>query len=110
MKYCLLTGATGLLGRYLMRDLPPARSTLGGSSTPHALRIGRAQRVDAVLNHWEQEWQRWLPRPVVFEGDINAPNLGLSRSKANGSSDTATGCSLRSESCVSAGRRGALAD
>ncbi len=77
MKYCLLTGATGLLGRYLMRDMLLRDQPLVVLVRPTRYETAE-QRVDAVLKHWEQEWRRWLPRPVVFAGDINAPNLGLS--------------------------------
>ena len=77
MKYCLLTGATGLLGRHLMRDLLQRGQPLVVLVRPTRYETAE-QRVDSVLAHWEQEWRRWLPRPVVFAGDINTPNLGLS--------------------------------
>jgi len=77
MKYCLLTGATGLLGRYLMRDLLLRDVPLVVLVRPSRYETAE-ERVDAVLRHWEEQWQRWLPRPVVFAGDINEPNLGLS--------------------------------
>jgi thioester reductase-like protein len=75
MAYMLLTGATGLLGGYLLRDalrqdLPVAvvvRRTVAQSAQ---------RRIDAVLAPFETE--RALPRPVVLEGDLSQPGLGLS--------------------------------
>lgn len=76
MKHLLLTGATGLLGNYLLRDLlqtdvPVAvlvRSTK---------KMSARQRVEAQLCAWEQSLGQRLPRPVVLEGDISQPDLGL---------------------------------
>jgi thioester reductase-like protein len=76
MKYLLLTGATGLVGRYLLRDLlaedvPVAvlvRSTRFESA---------AQRIEAIMERWEQLAGRCLPRPVVLEADLREPLLGL---------------------------------
>lgn len=75
--YTLLTGATGMLGRYLMRDM-----LLRGSHVAVLVRPGRrtsaVERVDAVLSYWETAWKRTLPRPVVLTGDITQDGLGLS--------------------------------
>jgi len=76
MSYLLLTGATGLLGRYLMRDLTlaeiplavVARATKWESVT---------QRIETAMARWEIELGRTLVRPVVLEGDISEPGLGL---------------------------------
>lgn len=74
----LLTGATGLLGRYLMRDLLLENQPLAVIVRPS--RVASAEvRIDGVLRHWEQQWNRALPRPVVLSGDITQPNLGLDR-------------------------------
>jgi thioester reductase-like protein len=75
MAYLLLTGATGLLGGYLLRDL--LRQGL-----PVAVVVRRTaalsarRRIDAVLAPFETE--RALPRPIVLEGDLAKPQLGLS--------------------------------
>lgn len=74
--YLLLTGATGLLGQYLLRDLlirevPVAvlvRGRNGGSAQ---------SRVEDVMNYWDGETGRTLPRPVCLEGDITSEGLGL---------------------------------
>jgi thioester reductase-like protein len=77
-SYCLLTGATGLVGRYLLRDLLQADqhvAVLVRSSrfeTP-------AERIEGVMVHWEQLAGHALPRPVIIEGDLCEPELGLDR-------------------------------
>lgn len=76
MSHYLLTGATGLLGRYLLRDLLIRNHSVAVIVRPTKYESA-AQRIDNVLAHWEQQWQRWLPRPVILAGDINQPALGL---------------------------------
>lgn len=71
MKYVLLTGATGLLGRYLVRDL----TALGLPVAVLARSTGRetaADRVAAALA------PLGVAVPKVLDGDITAPGLGLS--------------------------------
>lgn len=78
-KYIFLTGATGLLGRYLVRDL-----LLRGRQLALLARGSHGQtaqqRIEALISYWEVELNRPLPRPVVLEGDICQPSLGLSAS------------------------------
>jgi thioester reductase-like protein len=74
MTYLLLTGATGLLGRYLLRDLLLADQPVAVVARRSATASAR-HRIDAVLRRWEAS--RSLPRPVVLEGDITRPDLGL---------------------------------
>uniref|UniRef100_A0A7C2NVD5 NAD-dependent epimerase/dehydratase family protein n=1 Tax=Schlesneria paludicola TaxID=360056 RepID=A0A7C2NVD5_9PLAN len=76
MTYYLLTGATGLLGNYLLRDLLLAdvpMAVLVRSSR----KLSARQRVEGLLSDWEAVLGRTLPRPVVLEGDISQPDLGL---------------------------------
>ncbi len=77
--HLLLTGGTGLVGRYLVRDLllegQPLALLVRGREGESA-----GQRVDALLAHWEAELGRPLPRPVCLEGDVSLPDLGLSAS------------------------------
>jgi len=72
----LLTGATGLLGSYLIRDL-----LLDGRNLAVIVRRSRKQsaadRVEAVVVHWEETLGKRLPRPVVLEGDLTQPLCGL---------------------------------
>jgi thioester reductase-like protein len=77
MKYhILLTGATGLLGRYLLRDL-----LLADVSVAVVVRRSRRQsaqdRVDALMATWESFENREFPKPKVLEGDLTQESLGL---------------------------------
>jgi nucleoside-diphosphate-sugar epimerase len=78
LNHLLLTGATGLVGQYLLRDLLQ-------EGTPLAVLIrsqgkdSAQERLEQVIAHWEKELYRKLPRPVCLEGDITLPDLGLSR-------------------------------
>ena len=73
----MLTGSTGLLGRYLMRDLLESGQRLAllvrGSKRESA-----SERVEAILQFWERQSGKTLARPVLLEGDIRKPCLGLS--------------------------------
>ena len=76
MSYFLLTGATGLLGNYLLRDLLLADvpvAVIGRSNRRQSAR----QRIEVAMCGWDAEAGRALPRPVVMEGDISQPDLGL---------------------------------
>src|SRR5262247_3113385 len=74
--HILLTGATGLLGRYLLRNLlladVPVAVLVRGSRRQSA-----EDRVEALMGTWEDLLQRDMPRPQVLEGDICEPSLGL---------------------------------
>ncbi len=76
MSHILLTGATGLLGRYLIRDLIQQ-----GHSLAVLVRSSRTAsataRIDDVMKHWEST-SEILPAPKVLEGNITQPGLGLS--------------------------------
>ena len=76
MKYTLLTGATGLLGRYLMRDLLMRNAPVAVLARDSKFDKADA-RIDAVLAHWEEQWRRALPRPVILNGDIRDAGLGM---------------------------------
>lgn len=75
--YLFLTGATGLLGRYLVCDLLET-----GNQLALLVRSSKDEkavaRIEAILQLRERETGRRLPRPVVLEGDICKPLLGLS--------------------------------
>ncbi|HLA84287.1 MAG TPA: SDR family oxidoreductase [Thermoguttaceae bacterium] len=76
MSYHLLTGATGLLGTYLLRD-----GLLAGRRMAVVVRRDKMesarQRVESVLARWERELGHALPRPPVLEGDLREPNMGF---------------------------------
>lgn len=75
-KYTLLTGATGLLGEYLVRDLLRT-----GTRLALVVRPGRKatihERVETMMHMWEGQGGQPLQRPVVFQGNVAEPNLGL---------------------------------
>ena len=77
-QYTLLTGATGLLGRYLMRDLLLKGHRLAVLVRPCDRRQAR-ERLEQILQMWEVELGQRLPRPVLLAGDIRQPDLGLSK-------------------------------
>lgn len=72
----LMTGGTGLLGRYLLRDLALA-------DRPVAVIVRRTRnqsavsRVESLFRTWEKRLGQELPRPVVLEGDLTQPQMGL---------------------------------
>lgn len=76
MSYILLTGSTGLLGRHLLRDL-----LVAGEQVVVIVRPCRgedvASRIEAALQPFERSLGRALPRPVIFSGALELPNLGL---------------------------------
>ena len=76
MDYTLLTGATGLLGRYLIKDLLLANIPVAVLVRP-SRRASAQHRVENAMCYWDSVLGRSLPRPVVLEGDITEPDLGL---------------------------------
>ena len=83
MKYHLLTGATGLLGRYLVRDLLAA-----GVPLAVLVRPGKAQtpddRLEAIMAHWDAAG-RCLPGPWSWAEISATPVWGLRRATPAGS-------------------------
>ncbi len=81
MGYLFLTGATGLLGSYLIRDLTRRGTKLAVLVRP--TRFASAQhRIEGLMERWEKQAGHTLPRPVVLEGDLSRPDLGLDTSTA----------------------------
>ena len=74
--YTLLTGATGLLGRYLMRDLLVKQQRLVVLVRPTEKQQAR-ERVEQILQIFEAELGHRLSRPVILAGDVCQPNMGL---------------------------------
>lgn len=72
----LLTGATGLLGRFLLRDLT-ARGRQVAVLVRGSRTAGAEARVDELLDDWREVAGVEVPRPVVLAGDITVPGLGL---------------------------------
>lgn len=76
MSYLLLTGSTGLLGSYLLRDALVARTPVVVIVRSQGRRSA-ATRTEELLQFWEAQLHRTLPRPVVLEGDLHAPMVGV---------------------------------
>lgn len=76
-EHLLLTGAAGLLGRYLLRDLLLEGMPVAVLVRPQGS-ASAPERVERIVAHWETELGRILPRPVCLEGDITAGECGLS--------------------------------
>ncbi|MEM9411096.1 MAG: SDR family oxidoreductase [Planctomycetota bacterium] len=74
--YILITGATGLVGQYLLRDLFAENQNLAVLVRP-TKKASAKQRIEFIMQRWENQLGRPLPRPMVIEGDLNGPNLGL---------------------------------
>jgi thioester reductase-like protein len=75
--YFFLTGASGLVGRYLTRDLLASGKRLAVLARSNR-RMSAHDRIELLLQRWEQKLGYSLPRPIVLEGDVSQPNLGLS--------------------------------
>ncbi|MDO4582489.1 MAG: SDR family oxidoreductase [Planctomycetia bacterium] len=80
MKYLALTGATGLLGSYLLKELLqrdiPVLALVRASR-----RESPRQRMEGILRRFENRLGRPLPRPVVMEMDLHKPFSGLEESQ-----------------------------
>ncbi|MCA9077837.1 MAG: SDR family oxidoreductase [Planctomycetaceae bacterium] len=81
-RLILLTGGTGLIGRYLLADL--ARSRIPVAVLVRSNRNqSAAERVETILRDLERRYKRSFVRPVVLDGDLTQPNLGLDREQQN---------------------------
>jgi len=80
MAYLFLTGVTGLVGRYLAWELMRSGVSLAVLARP-GKRQTAADRVEGVFRLWEQREGRALLRPVILEGSLHTPGLGLSASQ-----------------------------
>lgn len=75
--YILLTGATGLVGQYLLKDLFLQRQKLAVLVRP-SKKLNVRQRIENILQRWENELGQLLPRPVLLEGNLDNESLSLS--------------------------------
>lgn len=77
MGYLMITGVTGFLGGYLLRDALLARlpvAVLVRARTAESVR----DRVECVLQAWEMQLQRNLPRPIILAGELHESGLEVS--------------------------------
>ncbi len=76
MGYLLLTGATGLLGRRVLRDALLAGMQVAALvRRDHSMRA--AGRIDSILHEEEVSGRSACPRPIVLQGDLLSPDCGL---------------------------------
>ena len=75
-KYIGLTGATGLLGSYLLKELLAAGQNVAAFVRKSRTENARS-RMETVLQHFEKSHGRILPRPIVIESDLGKENLGI---------------------------------
>ena len=73
--YVLLTGGTGLLGRYLIRDLTDRGVSLALLVRP-TRKMSARQRVEALMSTWDAQLGRQLPWHAQFVV-IGKSNKGL---------------------------------
>jgi thioester reductase-like protein len=76
LRGVLLTGATGLLGQYLLHDLllkaHPVAVLVRDSGQGRA-----AERIAQIVAFWNERLGRKLPTPIVLSGDLGQVALGL---------------------------------
>ncbi len=75
--YTLLTGATGLVGRYLLRNLLMRGHRLA-VLVRDKRKITAQERIETIIQGWENELDLSLPRPVCIVGDVCGENLSVS--------------------------------
>jgi thioester reductase-like protein len=75
-NYTLLTGGTGLLGRFLIWDLLERNHRLAVLIRPGARQTAE-QRLEEILQLRERRTGRMLARPVYLAGDVRCESLGL---------------------------------
>ncbi len=68
-NYVFLTGATGLLGCYILRDLLRRRQKVAVLARPDKKRSAE-QRIGKMLLDWERCSGEALPHPLVFSGSL----------------------------------------
>ncbi len=71
-----LTGATGLLGRYLLRDLLASGRPVGVLIRDSAS-ASAPERLAELQWFCEESLRRSLPHPMLLQGDLRMPGLGL---------------------------------
>jgi len=78
-KTVFLTGATGFLGSYILRQLlsdPETRVIAHVRGKDAASGVSRIETISKAYSIWSDDWR---PRLEAVTGDISKPNLGLSQ-------------------------------
>ncbi|MBL8825728.1 MAG: SDR family oxidoreductase, partial [Planctomycetaceae bacterium] len=78
-RYLLLTGATGLVGRFLLRELLATGARVAVLCRDATTDLAR-QRIETLVRDLEQTSGRRMSRPLVLRGDLRQPQLGLDAS------------------------------
>jgi thioester reductase-like protein len=76
MQGVLLTGATGLLGRYLLRDLLASARRVG-VLVRDSQQGTASDRLDELLAFGSETLGQKFPKPILLYGDLTMPHLGL---------------------------------
>ncbi|MCA9952499.1 MAG: thioester reductase domain-containing protein, partial [Anaerolineales bacterium] len=76
-KHILLTGATGFVGAYILRDLMHATGAIVHCLVRAADTEAALRRVIANLNRYDLWQPAFTDRLVVITGDLTQPKLGL---------------------------------
>ncbi len=81
----LVTGATGMVGSYVIAEMMKRSKESGSEVNLIAVarakgKLSAADRIDAILSKFEDHWGQALPRPIVMQGDLLQPGLGLGKS------------------------------
>lgn len=79
-EYVLLTGATGLVGQFLLKELLMAGVRVAVLVRP-SRRLSPQSRIELILQRWERDLGRLLPRPVILPGEVTSQRLGLGDSQ-----------------------------
>ena len=75
-KHLLVTGATGLVGQFLLKDLSLRNEPLA-VVVRHGRKANAEQRIESIMARWESKLGKSLPRPVVIAGDVSKPGLDV---------------------------------
>ncbi len=78
----LLTGASGLLGRYLLKDLSAQGRNIAVLVRGRNYQTAKA-RIDSLLRDWDDISSLNPHRPFILHGDITKSECGLSASDLN---------------------------
>ena len=76
-KHLLITGGTGLVGQFLLKDLLLKNEPIAVVVRP-GKKVSSSDRIEWIVKHWEKKLGQNLSRPVVIGGDISKPNLAIS--------------------------------
>ena len=82
MKTLLVTGVTGMLGHFVLRDWLQAGQQIA-VLVRDKRHLNATDRVEQIMRRLEDDVGQELPRPKVLSGDIHQPRMGLSEEHAN---------------------------